>query len=201
MMIITSLEFSKQSKPIEFLTFMWKIKKGMCEKSYKKVGILNCNRTQSSKKYKFDKSYKKFWLSKYGHKTSKYDITPEQYNIAKEYGYIIRPSNNPNKKIDVLIEYYDYDDNTKYNVFSIGDINDNDYWTLLKNGKNINDIKLEKQNYKNDDTISKLEDIFLWNCGLIYYLDDEIMNNTEAYCEFLDYYNHPKHFQHYEYEY
>ena len=32
---------------------------------------------------------------------SNYAITPEQYEIAKEYGYIIRPSKIPNKKIDV----------------------------------------------------------------------------------------------------
>ena len=65
----------------------------------------------------------------------------------------------------------------------------------MKNGNDIDKIKKRQMKYKNGDKRSKYKDIFLWNCGLIYYLDDMIMNNTKSYYEFVDYYNHSKHFQ------
>lgn len=55
---------------------------------------------------------------------SSYEIKKYSYNQAKKLGVTIAPSKNPRKKIDV------FKDNVY--LFSIGDINYNDYPTYLE---------------------------------------------------------------------
>ena len=54
-----------------------------------------------------------------------YEITKDQYKIAKRIGVLIFPSDNVKKKIDV------YDKNGLF-FCSIGDIRYNDYFTYLE---------------------------------------------------------------------
>ena len=55
-----------------------------------------------------------------------YQIEPGTYKAAKRLGVVVRPSQNPNKKLDV----YDTQNNK---LVSVGAAGMNDYWKYLKN--------------------------------------------------------------------
>ncbi len=75
---------------------------------------------------------------------SSYKIKPYTFEKAKKMNVIVKPSSNPNKKIDV------YKNTEK--IATIGDINYKDYPTYLEIDKELADQrrKLYKLRHKND---------------------------------------------------
>ena len=77
---------------------------------------------------------------------SAYKIKPYSYDQAKKLGVQIKPSMNPNKKIDVY-------KNNQF-LYSIGDINYNDFPTYLETeGEDFanNRRRLYRMRHKRDD--------------------------------------------------
>ncbi len=76
---------------------------------------------------------------------SSYEILPYSYKQAKKLGVTIAPSKNPRKKIDIF-------KNGEY-IFSIGDVNYNDYPTYLEKDKQLaeNRRHLYHLRHKRDD--------------------------------------------------
>jgi len=68
-----------------------------------------------------------------------YKITEYSYNKAKSLGVDIKPSENPNKKIDV------FKNNKK--IATIGDINSKDYPTYVKE-KGLDYANIRRKLYK-----------------------------------------------------
>lgn len=97
-------------------------------------------------------------ISKPHKNISKYEIKPYTYKQAKKYNVIVKPSDNPNKKIDV------FDENMN-KIASIGSSKHYDYPTYLEIDKNLAEerrrlYKLRNKNVNSNNSF--YSSVLLW---------------------------------------